>query len=113
MLSESGPLHFMFKRICAFILQGVTLTTSDLTTTTNEIATSNMDYTALTTEAVTFAANSATSDTVNLAILPDMLVEGIERLLVSITATGTGYAVGEVDKAIVNILDDDIDTSSE
>ena len=68
-------------------------------------ATNGTDYTIIPTT-VTFAAGSSTA-VVNLSVTDDTLVEGTETAILTVTS-GTGYTVGTVASAIVNIADNDL-----
>ena len=98
------------------IFCGITLTgviSEDGTTTAGD------DYTELTvaspgTAMFTGADNDDQAD-VTLAILPDTDIEDLEQLTLRITTiaatpAGNNHVVGELDKATVNIIDDDIET---
>ncbi|OBQ32102.1 MAG: hypothetical protein AN484_28275, partial [Aphanizomenon flos-aquae WA102] len=81
-------------------------TTSSLTVNValSGTATNGTDYTIIPTT-VTFAAGSSTA-VVNLSVTDDTLVEGTETATLTVTS-GTGYTVGTVASAIVNIADND------
>jgi subtilisin family serine protease/Ca2+-binding RTX toxin-like protein len=81
-------------------------TTSSLTVNValSGTATNGTDYTIIPTT-VTFAAGSSTA-VVNLSVTDDTLVEGTETAILTVTS-GTGYTVGTVASAIVNIADND------
>ena len=68
-------------------------------------ATNGTDYTIIPTT-VTFAAGSSTA-VVNLSVTDDTLVEGTETAILTVTS-GTGYTVGTVASATVNIADNDL-----
>jgi subtilisin family serine protease len=81
-------------------------TTSSLTVNValSGTATNGTDYTTIPTIA-TFAAGSSTA-VVNLNVIDDTLVEGTETAILTVTS-GTGYTVGTVASATVNIADND------
>ncbi|MBD2556838.1 S8 family serine peptidase [Aphanizomenon flos-aquae FACHB-1290] len=81
-------------------------TTSSLTVNValTGTATNGTDYTTIPTT-VTFAAGSSTA-LVNLNVIDDTLVEGTETAILTVTS-GTGYTVGTVASATVNIADND------
>ena len=54
-----------------------------------------------------FDANDDTEAMVTLTIMNDMNVESTEQLELTLTVAAAVSAAGEVDKAVVNILDDD------
>ena len=54
-----------------------------------------------------FDANDDTEAMVTLTIMNDMNVESTEQLELTLTVAAAVGVAGEVDKAVVNILDDD------
>ncbi|WP_016951150.1 Calx-beta domain-containing protein [Anabaena sp. PCC 7108] len=90
-----------------FTLTRTGSTTSALTVnyTTAGTATNGTDYSNLT-ETVTFAAGSATA-TVTVNPIDDTIVEGTETAILNLAA-GTGYTLGTVKSATVNIADNDL-----
>jgi Calx-beta domain/Domain of unknown function (DUF4114) len=68
-------------------------------------ATSGVDYTAFA-PTVTFAAGSATA-TVNVLTIDDLLVEPIETVGL-VLAAGTGYTLGAVPNAPIDLVDNDV-----
>lgn len=76
-------------------------------TSTQQSATEGTDYVALSGTAVFDANMDDDEATVMLTISPDIFVEGTEQLQLSLSVPSSAGAAGEVDKAVVNILDDD------
>ena len=75
---------------------------------TPKSATDSADYTTLSATA-TFQANMGqTTAVVMLTIMEDMNAEGTEFLELSLEVPASAGVVGEVDKAVVNILDNDV-----
>ena len=81
-------------------------TTSSLTVNVGltGTATNGTDYTTIPTT-VTFAVGSSTA-VVNLNVIDDTLIEGTETAILTVLS-GTGYTVGTVASATVNIADND------
>ena len=77
-------------------------------TTIARSATANVDYASALSGTADFDANDDTEAMVTLTIMNDMNVEGTEQLELTLTVDAAVGVVGEVDKAIVNILDDDV-----
>ena len=79
---------------------------------TSDAATATTDYTTLAgADAMASFAATETTAMVSLDIESDTLVEGTERLQVaisSVTSTESGQVIGELDKAFVYILDNDL-----
>ena len=70
-------------------------------------ATAGEDYTAALSGTADFDANDDTEAMVTLTIMNDMNVESTEQLELTLTVAAAVGVAGEVDKAVVNILDDD------
>ena len=78
-------------------------------TTADKTATSGSDYGALTNSAVAFTG-TATMMTFELSIEQDTIVEGTEQLEIALAVNAAVGTAGEVDKTIVNIVDDDVES---
>ena len=74
-------------------------------TTVARSATANEDYASAVSGTADFDANDEAF--VTLTIMNDMNIESTEQLELTLTVADAAGAVGEVDKAVVNILDDD------
>ena len=70
-------------------------------------ATASVDYTPTLSGSAEFEANGDTEATVTLTIMNDMNIERTEQLELTLTVPPDVGVVGEVSKAVVNILDDD------
>ena len=70
-------------------------------------ATAGEDYTAALSGTADFDANDDTEAMVTLTIMNDMNVESTEQLELTLTVAAAVGVAGEVDKTVVNILDDD------
>ena len=70
-------------------------------------ATANEDYASALSGTADFDANDDTEAMVTLTIMNDMNIESTEQLELTLTVAAAVGVVGEVDKAVVNILDDD------
>ena len=79
--------------------------------TTDDTAISGSDYTALSSQTVTFAAGAAganLSQTVTITILEDSLDEADETFTVSFGTLPGGVTAGTDDEVTVTITDDDV-----
>ena len=70
-------------------------------------ATAGEDYTAALSGTADFDANDDTEAMVTLTIMNDMNIESTEQLELTLTVAAAVGVAGEVDEAVVNILDDD------
>src|SRR5262245_11989822 len=75
------------------------------------IATSGVDYTALT-GSVTIAANQTMSSAVNVAVIDDSAIEGTETVIVTVEP-GSGYVIGNPSSATVSIGDNETGQGSQ
>ena len=71
-------------------------------------ATANVDYTPALSGTADFEANGDTEAMVTLTIMNDVNIESTEQLELTLTVPVAAGVVGEVGKAVVNILDDDV-----
>ncbi|MCK8523831.1 gliding motility-associated C-terminal domain-containing protein, partial [Aquimarina sp. D1M17] len=69
-------------------------------------ATPNVDYTALT-GSITIPAND-TSGMIDIAVLDDTAVEGLESVFISLLTTNNAVTINDAGEAIVNISDNDV-----
>ena len=70
-------------------------------------ATATADYASALSGTADFEATDDTEATVMLTIMNDMNIESTEQLELTLTVPAGDGVVGEVSKAVVNILDDD------
>ena len=81
---------------------------STVVSTVARSATANVDFTPNLSGTADFDANGDTEAMVTLTIMNDVTIESTEQLELTLTVPAESGVVGEVSKAVVNILDDDV-----